>query len=91
MDKCEWAERRRDKLYRCLNPARQTVNLEGETLNLCPIHASIVMQLIAKKERLQKNYEQVMNEITMSKQKILDAHQELVRREKEKAETISSP
>lgn len=89
MGKCEFAERRKDNLYRCTVEAKQTVNLGDETLYLCPQHASMVMQLLAKKERLEKNYAQVSQEINTAKQKILDAHQELIRRERQKTESSS--
>jgi hypothetical protein len=80
--KCQWAIIRNQKLLRCTYKPIQTVYIEGRTLQLCPAHASTATRLLARQEKLDRDYARISQEITTEKQKIVESYDELKRREK---------
>jgi hypothetical protein len=80
-EKCEWAFIRNQKLLRCVYKPVQTVNIEGRTLYLCSTHASTITRLLARQEKLDRDYARISQEIAVEKQRIVESYDELKRKE----------
>ena len=79
--KCEFSAFRGQRLLRCSYTATQTVSLSDETLRLCPTHAMLITKLLARKDKAERNYRQVIHEIEVEIVKIITAVQDMRNRQ----------
>lgn len=78
---CEWCVMRKNRLLQCQSRATQYIDVEGERLHLCAMHTAVISRLLARKDKLQKYYDRVTKEIHDEQQRILDAYEQLRRKQ----------